>query len=289
MKIGIGIPTIVEGIQGGHVLEWAKKADAGPFSSISIVDRPVYPSYEPMMALAALAAVTTRVRLMTGILLLPLRNAGVFAKEAATVDALSNGRLSLGFGAGRREDDFAVADAPFHDRGQRFNEQMDLIKRIWAGEPVSDEVGPVGPAPSHWGGPEILFGGAAPAALRRVALWGDGYFAGGGEPGKIAETYRTVEDSWKEAGRAGSPRLVGGVACALGGPSIAGRGAASVIDYYGSMGEEIARNIARSMITSPQQIRQVINEMESVGMDELVFRPHVEGLDQIDRLAELVG
>ncbi len=289
MKIGIGIPTIVEGLQGAQALEWARKADAGPFSSISIVDRPVYPSYEPMMMLAALAAVTTRVRLLTGILILPLRNAGIWAKEAATIDSLSNGRLTIGFGVGRREDDFAVCDAPFHDRGKRFNEQLDLVKRIWAGEPVLEGVGPAGPAPSQWGGPEMLFGGGVPAALRRVARWGDGFYAGGGDASRVADAFKVVEGYWREEGRSGSPRLVGGVACALGSPSIADRGAGSVFDYYKNMGEEVARNIVRGMVTSPHQLRQVIHDMESTGMDELVFRPHVEDVDQIDRLAEAIG
>lgn len=289
MKIGIGIPTIVEGIQGGHTLEWAKKADAGPFSSISIVDRVVYPSYEPMMALAAVAAVTTRIRLVTGILLLPLRNAGVWAKEAATVDALSNGRLTVGFGAGRRQDDFAVSDAIHKERGKRLNDQLDFIKRIWAGEPVSDEVGPIGPMPVQWGGPEILFGGFVPAALRRVARWGDGLYAGGGTASRVMDAYKMVEESWKEEGRSGSPRLVGGVACALGGPSVAERGAASIQDYYRPVGEEGVQTMIREMVTSPHQARQLIRDMESTGMDEFIFRPHVKDLDQIDRLAEVIG
>jgi alkanesulfonate monooxygenase SsuD/methylene tetrahydromethanopterin reductase-like flavin-dependent oxidoreductase (luciferase family) len=145
MDIAIGLPATIPGTSGSLVLEWAKQADSGPFSSLGILDRMVYPNYEPLITLAAAAAVTSRVRLMTTVLLAPLRRAGVLAKQAATIDALSGGRLTLGLGVGGREDDFNAAPASFYDRAARFEEQLDLMKRIWSGEPVSDEAGPVGP------------------------------------------------------------------------------------------------------------------------------------------------
>jgi alkanesulfonate monooxygenase SsuD/methylene tetrahydromethanopterin reductase-like flavin-dependent oxidoreductase (luciferase family) len=111
-------------------LEWAKRADSSPFSSLGILDRLVYPNYEPLITLAAAAAVTERVRLMTTVLIAPLRRAGVLAKQAAT------------------EDDFQFAPASFHDRGRRFEEQLELMKGVWSGQPVSEEVGAVGP-PLH--------------------------------------------------------------------------------------------------------------------------------------------
>ena len=94
----------------------------------------VYPNYEPLITLAAAAAVTSRVRLMTTVLLAPLRGAGLLAKQAATIDALSGGRLTLGLSVGGREDDSRAAPASFHDRAHRFKEQLDLMKRIWSGD-----------------------------------------------------------------------------------------------------------------------------------------------------------
>src|SRR5215204_4622621 len=111
------------------ILDWTRRADSGPFSSLGILDRLVYPNYEPLITLAAAAAVTDRVRLMSTVLLSPLRRAGVLAKQAATLDALSGGRLTLGLGVGSREDDFKFAPASFHERARSFEEQLELMKR----------------------------------------------------------------------------------------------------------------------------------------------------------------
>src|SRR5258708_20388291 len=106
MQIGIGLPATIPGVQGKHILDWAKKVDTGPFSSLSILDRLVYPNYEPLITLAAVAGTTQRVRLVTTVLLAPLRNTAILANQAASLDALSGGRPTLGLGLGSGEEDF---------------------------------------------------------------------------------------------------------------------------------------------------------------------------------------
>ena len=287
MDIAIGLPATIPGTSGSLVLEWAKQADSGPFSSLGIIDRLVYPNYEPLITLAAAAAVTSRVRLMTTVLLAPLRRPGVLAKQAATIDALSGGRLTLGLGVGGREDDFEAAPASFHDRAASFEEQLDLMKRIWSGEPVSDEVGLVGPRPAQARGPELLIGGYSAAPIRRVGRWADGFISGGiADPEQVRQMFDVAEESWRAAGREGRPRLVACFYYALG-PNAA-RGGDYIRHYYSFFGPA-ADDMARSIPSSPEAVDDLIRGFGEVGADEVVCWPTVAELDQVDRLAELVG
>src|SRR5215469_4516823 len=109
MQIGIGLPTTVPGASGELIIDWARRADSGPFTSLGVLDRVLYGSYDPLAVLAAAAAVTEKVRLATTILISPLRNTVILGKMAASIDALSRGRLTLGLAVGARQDDYATA------------------------------------------------------------------------------------------------------------------------------------------------------------------------------------
>jgi alkanesulfonate monooxygenase SsuD/methylene tetrahydromethanopterin reductase-like flavin-dependent oxidoreductase (luciferase family) len=287
MDIGIGLPATIPGTSGSLVLDWARRAGSGPFSSLGIIDSLVYSNYESLVTLAAAAAATERVRLTTTILIGPLRQAGVLAKQAATIDALSGGRLTLGLGIGGREDDFDAAPASFQDRARRFDEQLDLMRRVWSGQPVSDEVGPVGPSPVRRGSPELLIGAYAPPAMRRVGRWADGYISGGvPDPGQVRQMFDLAEESWRAEDREGKPRLVACFYYALG-PD-AERGGDYLRDYYSFFGPA-ADDMARSIPSTPEAIEDLIRGLGDVGADEVICWPTIAELDQVDRLAELVG
>src|SRR5262252_8700213 len=110
MDIGIGLPATIPGIEGRRLLEWARRAEERGFTSLGVIDRLVYDNFEPLIALTAAACATERVRLLTCVLLGPLRaNPALFAKQAASLDRLSNGRLVLGMAVGSRDDDFQTS------------------------------------------------------------------------------------------------------------------------------------------------------------------------------------
>src|SRR5258708_23672737 len=138
--------------------------------------------------LAAAAAVTTRVRLMTTSLIATVRSIAILAKETASLDALSGGRLTLGLGVGGRVDDFHATETTFDDRGRRFDRQLETLHRIWAGGPAAEGAGPIGPAPVQPGGPQGLIGGSPPKAPARPARWGAGQARGWGR--RVRSTQR---------------------------------------------------------------------------------------------------
>ncbi len=284
MQIGIGLPATDPGVSTDFILDWARRADAGPFSSLGIIDRLVYSNYEPLITLAAVAGITGRIRLMTSVVIAPLRNAGILAKQAASLDALSGGRLTLGVGVGGRADDFHVAPASFNDRGKRFEEQLTLMKRIWSGQPVDDTAGPVGPLPA-----ELLIGGYTPFAIQRVARWGDGFVLGrASDPSTRRQVLHMVVEAWKEVGRPGKPRLVSSIEYAFG-PAALERAIASLQRYYSYLGDQRAEVISKSVISSPQALKADIQAFADIGLDELLIFPVVSEMEQFDRLRDVIG
>ncbi len=286
MNVGIGLPAAIPGTSGPGLLEWAKAADAGPFSSVGVIDRVVYPNFEALVTLAAAAAVTRRVRLITGVLLATVRNAGVLAKAAASVDAISGGRLTLGLGVGGRPDDFAGAPAEMKGRGKRFDEQLALMRKAWAGKAVSEGTGPIGPAPGRPGGPEVVLGGRVPAVFRRVGEW-DGYCAPPVPPAMLEELFTAARKSWNERGRKGEPRLVGVDYFALGADAREAS-AANMRSYYGFMPDK-GEGAASRVLRTPQEVKESLAGKATAGMDEVVLLPAVDDLAQVSRLADVVG
>ncbi|HZR44870.1 MAG TPA: LLM class flavin-dependent oxidoreductase, partial [Ktedonobacteraceae bacterium] len=251
------------------------------------IDRLVYPNYDSLTLLTVAAAVTQRVRVMSTVLLAPLRSAAVLAKQAATLDALSGGRFTLGLGIGDRPDDFAAVGVSLHERGKRMEAALETMKRVWAGERFSEEVGPIGPSPARPGGPEVLIGGNTPAAIKRLSRWGDGFIAGGAPPEAAQQSYQLARRAWQEAGREGRPRFVVGMYWGLG-PRAAERSAQYIRHYYEYMGP-IVEQFANSIPSTPETVKSAIQAYVDVGVDELICWPCVPELDQIDRLADLVG
>jgi alkanesulfonate monooxygenase SsuD/methylene tetrahydromethanopterin reductase-like flavin-dependent oxidoreductase (luciferase family) len=168
------------------------------------------------------------------------------------------------------------------------DEQLPTLRRLWAGERLSDKVGPVGPAAFRARGPELLIGGYVPAVARRIAAWGDGYMApGGGDPESMMEMWRRIGAAWAEAGRVGQPRWVGASYFALG-PQAVDHVSRYINANYGYNPELAARRL-RTIPTMREQVEEAIKRQADMGVDEFILRPCAEDLDQMERLAEVAA
>ncbi|MEU1817168.1 LLM class flavin-dependent oxidoreductase [Streptomyces roseifaciens] len=279
MKIGLGLPIDDPAL----LLSWARRADAGPFSSLGLLDRLVFANPEPLVTLAALAGATSRIRLQTEVLIAPVHNTAMLAKQTATLDRMSGGRFTLGIGVGGREDDCLAAGIDIRRRGRRLNEQMTALRRTWAGGPYGEGVGPIGPAPATPGGPEVLFGGFTPAAIERVGRFGDGFLGAALPPQYMAPLFRDAEAVWEKHDRPGRPRLVAQVNVALGPQSTVDRARHNIRDYYDFGGR--ADHVANGVLTAPQQIREAVEAFAGIGADEVMLYCWSSDPAQIDRLA----
>jgi alkanesulfonate monooxygenase SsuD/methylene tetrahydromethanopterin reductase-like flavin-dependent oxidoreductase (luciferase family) len=277
MRVGVGLPTTTPGADGALLVEWARKADAGPFSSLGVLDRLLYDSFDPFGSLAAAAAVTERIRLATMIAIGPLRPAAALVKHAASVQALSEGRLTLGLAIGARADDYDASGVPTKGRGARLSDQLAEL-RDW-------DVSPVVPGTIRDHRPELLVGGASGPAFARMARYGDGYAHGGGPPRAFASAAAKALAAWSDLGRPGRPALWGQAYFALGDEAA---GEAYLLDYYAFTGP-FAAKIAAGNLTSPRAIRDFVRAYEEAGCDELVLLPTVADPGQLDRLADVLA
>jgi alkanesulfonate monooxygenase SsuD/methylene tetrahydromethanopterin reductase-like flavin-dependent oxidoreductase (luciferase family) len=277
MRVGVGLPTTTPGADGALVVEWARRAEAGPFSSLGVLDRLLYDSYDPFTALAAAAAVTQDIKLATMIAIGPLRPTAALVKHAASVQALCRGRLTLGLAVGAREDDYAVAEVPHKGRGARLSDQLAEL-RDWDANPVV-----LGTIRAQR--PELLVGGMAGAAFARMARYGDGYAHGGGPPRAFASAAAKALAAWSDLGRPGRPALWGQAYFALGDEEA---GEAYLLDYYAFTGP-FAAKIAAGNLTSPRAVRDFVRAYEEAGCDELVLLPTVADPGQLDRLADVLA
>lgn len=279
MRVGVGLPNSVPGTPASLLLDWARRAEDGPFTSVGVLDRVRWDCHEPMTLLAGAAALTSRVRLVTMVVIGPIRSTVLLAKQAAFVDSVSGGRLTLGLAVGARTDDYDAAGVEHRARGRRLEEQLAELRRQW-------EEGP-GPLPENRAGPELLVGGGSDLSFARAARYADGYVHGGGPPRAFARAAERARIAWTDAGRPGRPALWGQSYYALGDDAVE-RGRRYMLDYYAFTGP-FAEKVAEGLLTTPQAVLQQLRGYEEAGCDELVLIPAVSDLDQLDRLAEVVA
>jgi alkanesulfonate monooxygenase SsuD/methylene tetrahydromethanopterin reductase-like flavin-dependent oxidoreductase (luciferase family) len=281
MEVGIGLPNAVRGVDRAGIVDWAREAEAAGFSSLGTIDRIAYANYESLIALSAAAAVTERIRVMTDILLAPLRsNVALLAKQAATLDNLSGGRLVLGLAAGGREDDYEVSGVDFHTRGRTFDRALAELERRWNGD------GGVGPPTARGGRPALLIGGTADAAFRRAARYADGWTMGGGHGASAAPALERLREAWAAAGRDDAPRTVALFYFSLG--DRAEEAARTGLgDYYAWLGE-YAGMVVDSTAKDEDAVREYLAGYEEAGIVEAICFPASADPAQVELLARAV-
>jgi alkanesulfonate monooxygenase SsuD/methylene tetrahydromethanopterin reductase-like flavin-dependent oxidoreductase (luciferase family) len=287
MKIGIGLPNSVRGATGDVIVEWARRAEARGFSTLGTIGRVAFPAYGELVALAAAAGATERISLMTDILLGPVYNPVLLARDAASLDQLSGGRFVLGASVGARKDDYGITGQDYSTRGRRWDEALELMHQVWRGEPPPGTDQPVGPRPTNGERVPMLIGGNVDAAIRRTARWGAGWTVGGAPPEVVPPFADRVRAAWKEAGREGDPRIVALRYFALG-PNAETGAKNGLGDYYAFTGP-FAERIVAGAAKTPEAALELARKFEEVGVDELIYFPAIAEVEQVDLLADAVS
>ncbi len=293
MEVGLNLPVMVPGLDRDMILDWSRRIDAGPFSSLAAGERINFPNPEIMVTLSAAAAVTTRVRIAATVIVLPMHRPAMMAKQIATLDVISGGRVSLGVGVGARVDDFQAAESPFDRRRmRRMESSVDLMRRAWRGEiVVPGATRPIEPFPMQPNGPEILVGALAGDSITRAARYADGIcgFSFGPSKMEVDFAFQTARQAWKDCGRGKAPRLV--TSCWF---NLRKNARSEIETYLGRylafLGEGVPEQMAPKVkCDSAANLRETMRQLADIGTDELILVPTTSDADEVNRLADLVG
>lgn len=291
MQLAMTLPTMVEHDRA-QTLAWCRGIDEGPWSSLAVPERITYPSHALMVELAAAAALTERVRLVTTIVVLPMHDAVLTAKQLASVDVLSGGRLTVGVGVGGRKHDYRAVGASFDRRWQRLDDGVQTMRRVWAGEPPFPGADPVGPPPVQAGGPPLIAGALGPKAIARAARWAigvDGAWTLDGAREAFENAFRTIESAWQDAGRDDPPHLSTSIWYALG-PGAEDRLRTYAHDYMKVFGDDSAKWASEAVACfTPDALRRAVDNARDAGADELFLVPTTGDPTELDRTREALG
>jgi len=213
MKISMTLPVMEPGLDRDRLFGWVEAIESGPWHSLALGERIAFVNPEMTALLGACAVMTERVRLVTTVAIAPMHDPVWLAKQLATVDVLSGGRLSVGLGVGGRDEDYrAVGVDPARKTNDELARCVARMRQVWAGEAVVPGVArAVEPAPVRPGGPELLAGALGPRAIAKAARWADGLcgFSWGPDPGEIEAAFERARVAWRAAQRP-APRLAVG-------------------------------------------------------------------------------
>lgn len=291
MKIGLCIPYMTRDYDRERILTWARKIDRGPFASLSCGERITGHTYEMRTLLAACAAVTERVRIIPALYVLPMHSAVLSAKEIATLDVISGGRVAVTVGVGGRENDYRAVGASFDHRHARMDQQVAEMHRVWRGETLFEGADEIGPDSPQGDAIPIYAGAMGPKAIARASKWAQGIYGAsmaGDREGHEA-MFTMAKEAWKASGRTDKPYLIGSFWYSLA-PGAKGHLQNYVFDYMKYLGEDLARGVAAGMTRhTPEAVREGIENLRAAGADEVLLVPATSHYDEVDRVAELLS
>lgn len=288
------MPVMEPDLDAAMLKTWATVIDDGPFSSLCWGERIAFDNPDSMTLLGALAAWTERVRLVTTVVVPQLHDPVALAKSLATGDVLSGGRLTVGLGVGGRHEDYhAVGADPATQTMRGMADRVAVMKRVWAGEKVTDSVLPVGPPPVQQGGPELLVGTIGPKTVRSAAKWASG-LAGtilDLDVDKQNELFDVAREAWAAEDKP-KPVLATSFWFAIGEPVAAREQVRRhLLRYMNWIPEEFVDAIAPTTGWSGSQdeLLAVLRRFESIGTDEVHLIPTSDDIEQVQRVAEVVA
>jgi probable F420-dependent oxidoreductase len=282
------------------IVAYAQRAEELGFASFWAWDhmllgtRRPFPFLESLTTLTALAMATRSARLGTGVLVLPLRNPVVLAKTAASVDLVSHGRLTLGLAAGWYEREFDTCGVPFRRRGRLFEEHLDLIYRLWTGEPVSGESAGIQfsaavmlPVPRQRPRPKVLIGGYVDRVLRRVATLADGWLTYFYTADSFRRAWQKIGAFAEEAGR--DPETLENVAqlpiCVDSSYEAADAKVRDYVAEYFDVAEWSESTPDSAIRGTPEQCAEQLAEHLEAGVQHIALVPFGYRLEQVERIA----
>lgn len=288
------LPVMEPDLDANLLKRWARLIDEGPFSSLCWGERIAFNNPDSLTLLGALSAWTERVPLVTTVVVPQLHDPVMLAKALATADMLSGGRLTVGIGSGGREEDYrAVGADPKTQTIRDMADRVAVMKRVWAGEKITESVLPVGPAPVQPGGPRLLIGATGPKSTRMAAEWADG-LAGitlDLDTGRQNELFDVARAAWAEAGKP-KPHLATSFWFALGEADAARAQVHRHLRHYMNwIPPEFVDAMAPTTgwSGSAEELVATLRKFAAIGTSEVHLIPTSSDLDQVRRVADLVG
>ena len=292
MNIGICLPYMKAGLTRDDYFNWFKAVEDGPFHAVSCGERIHGPTYDMRVVLSAAAAATERVEITPTLYVLPMHSAARVAKEIATLDILSGGRVrKVCVGYGGREKDYEAMGAKFQGRYGRMDRQVEEMQRVWRGEEIIDGGGLIGPTMDNPDGPMLLAGAMGPKSIERCSHWAHGLYAwsGNGEREELERTFAMADEAWERNGRADKPYRMGGFWYTLADDGQQ-RLYDYVYDYLAIAGPEIATMMAETVHRSnADAVLEALDNAEAAGCEEIFMVPATADLTEVERLKELLA